>query len=202
MHRCGSGFLVTLAIPCVFILALTGCLGKSSGNSGGGGVSSVTLSPGGSLSIDVGGTQVFSAAARNAQGKAILGLDIQYIVTSGTPNVPAPLTVASNGYACAGTWDAGVSMCNPGTTGIAYVQAVTSGVFSAQTTVYIHQHVDNIQIIQTEQPPPPYDCFYQGQTWDFEAIAYNGNPPVDISNSVGPITWSSTNAGVVTTAPS
>jgi hypothetical protein len=114
-----------------FIVALTGCLGKSSGNSNGGGVSSVTLSPGGTLSMDVGGTQVFSAAARNAQGKPILGLNIQYIVTSGTPNAPAQFTVASNGYGCAGTWDASVSQCNPGTIGIAYVQAVTNGVFSA-----------------------------------------------------------------------
>ena len=30
MHRCGSGFLLTLAIT--FFLALTGCLGKSSAN--------------------------------------------------------------------------------------------------------------------------------------------------------------------------
>jgi hypothetical protein len=200
MHRRSSGFVATRAITCVFILALTGCLGKSSGNSNGGGVSSVTLSPGGTLSMDVGGTQVFSAAARNAQGKPILGLDIQYIVTSGTPNAPAPFTVASNGYGCAGTWDASVSQCNPGTTGIAYVQAVSNGVFSPQTTIYIHQHVDNIQINQIQNPPPQYDCFFQGQTWDFEAIAYSGDPPVDISNTVGPVTWSSTNAGVVTTA--
>ncbi|MGA7560855.1 MAG: hypothetical protein WCF61_07185 [Terriglobales bacterium] len=202
MHRCGSGFLVTSGITFVLILllALTGCLGKSSAAAAGG-VSSVTLSPGGTLSIDVGGTQVFSAAAKNAEGKPILGLDIQFVVTSGTPNAPAPLSVASNGNACAGTWDASVSQCNPGTTGIAYVQAVTNGVYSAQTTVYIHQHVDNIQIVQTENPPPQYQCFYQGQTWDFEGIAYSGNPPVDISNTVGPLTWSSNNAGVVTTAP-
>jgi len=206
MHRCGSGFLLTSAIAFVLVLvlvpvlALTGCLGKSSGAPGGG-VSSVTISPGGNLSIDVGATQVFSASARNAEGKPILGLDIQFIVTSGTPNTPAPLSVASNGNACAGTWDVSISECNPGTIGIAYVQAVTNGVYSATTTVYVHQHVDNIQIFQTENPPPQYDCFYQGQTWDFEGIAYSGNPPVDISSTVGPLTWSSNNAGVLTTAP-
>jgi hypothetical protein len=69
------------------------------------------------------------------------------------------------------------------------------------TTVYVHQHVDNIQINQIQNPPPQYDCFYQGQTWDFEAIAYSGNPPVDISNTRRALTWSSNNAGVVTTAP-
>jgi hypothetical protein len=202
MHRCSSGFLVTVGttfVLIIFLLALTGCLGKSSAGAAGG-VSSVTLSPGGTLSIDVGGTQVFSAAAKNAEGKPILGVDIQFVVTSGIPNAPAPLSVANNGNACAGTWDAGVSQCNPGTTGIAYVQAVTNGIYSAQTTVYIHQHVDNIQIIQTQNPPPQYPCFYQGQIWDFAGIAYSGNPPVDISNTVGPLTWSSNNAGVVTTA--
>jgi len=203
MHRCGSGFLPTLAITfvLVLVLALTGCLGKSSGNAGSGGVSSVTLSPGGNLSIDVGATQVFSASAMNAQGKPILGLDIQFVVTSGSPNAPAPLSVASNGNACAGTWDASISMCSPGTTGIAYVQAVTNGVYSAQTTVYVHEHVDNIQIVNAASQKIQYDCFYQGQTWQFAGIAYSGNPPVDISNTVGPLTWSSNNAGVVTTAP-
>ena len=55
MYRCGSGFLLIVAIT--FVAALTGCLGKSSGNSGIGGVQTVTLNPGGSLSLDVGGTQ-------------------------------------------------------------------------------------------------------------------------------------------------
>ena len=61
MYRCGSGFLLTLAIT--FVVALTGCLGKSSSNSGNGGVQSVSLNPSSNFSIDVGGTQVFSATA-------------------------------------------------------------------------------------------------------------------------------------------
>ena len=69
MHRCGSGFLLTLAIS--FVAAFTGCLGNSSSNPGNGGVSSVTLSPGGIFSMDVGGTQVFSAAGKNAAGKRV-----------------------------------------------------------------------------------------------------------------------------------
>ena len=100
MHRCGPAVLFSLALA--FVLALTGCLGKSSGNAGNGGVQSVTLSPSTTLSIDVGSTQVFSAAGKNAQGGAVLGVNIQYVVQSGNPIGSAPISVASNGNACAG----------------------------------------------------------------------------------------------------
>jgi len=70
MRRCGSGLLLTLAIT--FVSAFTGCLGKSTGNSGNGGVTSVSLSPGGIISLDIGTTQVFSASGRDASGKPVL----------------------------------------------------------------------------------------------------------------------------------
>jgi len=197
MHRCGSGFLLTLAIA--FVVALTGCLGKSSPNNGNGGVQSVTLSPSSNISIDVGGTQVFSATGKDASGRAVLGVSIQFIVESGNPNASAPLSVASNGSACAGTWDATATMCTPGTPGIAYVRAVIEGVSSTKATVYVHQHVDSIQIQQAETQPPQYDCFSQGQTWIYQAVAHSNN--VDITNTVGPMNWSSSNSGVVATTP-
>jgi hypothetical protein len=197
MYRCGSGFLLTLAIT--FVVALTGCLGKSSSNSGNGGVQSVTLSPSSDFSIDVGGTQVFSATAKNAAGGTVLGAAIQFVVTSGNPNAAAPLSVASNGSACAGTWDPSASMCAAGTPGIAIVTAIIEGVSSASTTVYVHQHIDSIKITQAETQPPQYDCFSQDQTWQFQGIAYSNN--VDISNTVGPMSWSSSNPGVVTAIP-
>jgi hypothetical protein len=196
MHRCGSGFLPLLAIT--FVVALTGCLGKSSSNAGSGGVTSVTLNPGNTISIDVGGTQVFSASGKNATGGTVLGVDIQYIVESGSPNASAPLSIASNGNACAGTWDASIAICSPGTPGIALVRAVINGVSSPQTLVYVHQHIDSIQIVQAESQPPQYDCFSKGQTWQFRGIAYSND--VDITNTVGPMNWSSSN-GVVTTTP-
>jgi len=194
MHRCGSGFLLTLAIT--FVVALTGCLGKSSSNPGNGGVQSVTLSPSSNLSLDVGGTQPFSATAKDANGKPIL-VNIQFIVASGNPNASAPLSISGGGNACAGTWDPSATMCSPGTPGIALVTAVAEGVSSPPTTVYVHQHIDSIQVVQAETPPPQYDCFSQGQTWQFQGIAYSNN--VDITNTVGPMSWSSSNTGVVTT---
>jgi hypothetical protein len=203
MHRCGSVFLLTLAIAFVFLLALSGCLGKSSTNPGNGGVQSVTLSPSYTASIEVGATQVFNASAKDANGKAVIGLNIQYVVASGIPNSVAPLSILSNGNACAGTWDNTGAYCRPGLSGIALVTAVANGVSSPVTTVYVHQHIDSIQIAILPTPPPlpapqqHYDCFTQGQPWLFQAVAYSGNPPVDITNSVGPFTWSSSNSVVV-----
>jgi hypothetical protein len=202
MHRCSSAFRLTLAVS--FIMTLTGCLGKNSGNSNNGGVSSVTLSPAGNVSIDVGTTLGFGATGKNAGGGTVLGVDIQYIVESATPS-SAPLSVASSGNACAGTWDASFDICSPGTPGIAYVRAVINGITSSVTTVYVHQHVDSVKIVNGEQNQPPYQysCFPQGQTWQYEANAYSdiGGQVVDISNTVGPMTWSSSNTGVVTTTP-
>ena len=195
MHRRGSGFLLTLAIT--FVLAFTGCLGKSSSNSGNGGVQSITLSPGGNLSIDSGATLIFSATAKDASGQVILGVNIQFVVVSGNPNVSAPLSVVSNGSACAGTWDPSATMCSPGTPGIAIVTAVTAGVSSPPSTIYVHQHIDSVLISQAETQPPQYDCFSQKQTWQFQGTAFSNG--VDITSTVGPMFWSSSNPGVVTT---
>ncbi len=199
MHRCGSGFLLTLAIG--FVAAFTGCLGNSSSNPANGGVSSITLSPGSTISLETGGTQGFSASAKDALGHAILGINIQFIV--GVPagvTTAAPLSVSSNGAACAGTWDPSGTQCSSGTPGIALVTAVANGVSSPATTVYVHQHIASIQIKNAESQDPQYDCFSQGQTWLYQAIAYNSNG-VDISGTVGPVSWSSSNISVVTATP-
>jgi len=180
-----------------FALALTGCLGKNTSSPGSAGVESVSLSPAANFSMDVGSTQVFSAAAKNSVGQPIIGT-VQFFVTvpAGTTS-PAPLSIASNGNACAGTWDAAVAVCTAGQPGIALVTAVVNGVSSAPTTVYVHLHVDNLQVVQAEPQGPQYDCFSQGQSWIYEGFAYNNG--VDITSTVGQLTWSTTNAGVLTT---
>jgi hypothetical protein len=197
MHRCSSGFLLTLVIT--LVVALTGCLGKSSINPAGGGVKTVTLSPGSNFSIDVGGTQIFSASGTDANGRPVLGASVQFIVESDNPNASAPLSVAPNGFACAGTWDPSATLCTPGTPGIALVRAVIEGVSSPRTTVYVHQHIDSIRMVQAETQPPQYNCFSPGQTWQYQGIAYSNN--VDITNTVGPLSWSSSNSGVVNAIP-
>jgi len=195
MHRCSSGFFITFTIGLVAML--TSCLGKNSANPGNSAVQSVTLSPASSISLDVGGTQNFSATGKNANGTTVVGGTIEFLVSSGNPNSAAPLSIATNGAACAGNWDPTATQCSPGTPGIAIVTAVINGVSSPPTTVYVHQHVDSIQITQAEAIPPQFDCFSQGQTWQFQGIAYNNN--VDITNTVGPLSWSFSNTGVLTT---
>jgi hypothetical protein len=198
MHRCSSGFLITFTIA--LVLALTGCLGKNSTNPGNSGVQSVTLSPATSLSLDVGDTQFFSAAGKNAAGGVVPVGSIEFLVASGSPNSAAPLSIAANGAACAGNWDPTATQCNPGTSGIAIVTALINGVSSPPTTVYVHQHIASIQVTQAESIPPQFDCFSQGQTWQFQAIAHNTNGQ-DITSTVGPMNWSFSNAGVLTTDP-
>jgi hypothetical protein len=193
MYRCGPRFLSVLVIA--LIAVLTGCLGKNSANPGNGAVQSVSLNPSTTLSLDVGGTQVFSAAGKNANGTATLAGSIEFLVKSGSPNFPSPLSIASNGNACAGSWDPTATLCSPGTPGIAIVTAVINGVSSPPTTVYVHQHIDNIQVTQAAAIKPQFECFSQGQTWQYQGIAYSNN--VDITNTVGPMTWTFSNADVV-----
>lgn len=195
MQRCFSSF--TLISTLVFIAALTGCLGKSSNNSGTGGVQSVSLNPTGNISLEVGGTQVFTATAKDGLGRVIVGT-IQFVV-QGPQGGVSPLSVASNGNACAGTWDPQIAMCTPGTSGVATVTALVNGVSSPPTTVYVHQHVDSITIRQAETMPPPHDCFSQDETWIYQAKAFNNG--VDITNTVGEFSWSPTNGGVLTATP-
>jgi len=197
MYRCGSRVLL-LTFIIALAIALTGCLGKSSANPGNSGVQSVTLSPSNNFSLEVGATQVFSATGKNANGTAVAGGSIQFLVASGSPTSAAPLSVAGNGAACAGTWDPAATQCSPGTSGVAIVTAVINGVSSPPTTVYVHRPISSIVVTQAEPIPPQFDCFSQGQTWQFQAIAYDSNN-ADITNTVGPINWSFSNTGVLTT---
>jgi hypothetical protein len=192
MHRSGTGILIVLAIS--FAASLTGCVGKNGGGGGGGGVQTVTLSPGGNQSINIGAIQNFTATARDAKGQTVVASTIQFTVTSGNSN-PAPLSVTSAGAGCAGSWDSTETICSPGVPGIALVTATVDGVSSAPTTIYVHQHIDSIQVGPLS--PPLNDCFSQGQTWDYQAIAKDINQH-DITDTVGPLTWSTSNAGVLT----
>ena len=195
MHRSCTGILILLAIS--FSASLTGCVGSNSGGSPGRGVKTVTLSPPGIQSINVGATQNFTASATDALGQTVVATTIQFTVTSGDSN-PAPLSILSNGAGCAGSWDSTGTVCTPGVPGTALVTATVDGVSSPQTKVYVHQHIDSIQVSRLDpQGPPQHDCFSQGQTWDYQANAYDINQH-DITDTVGPITWFFSNVDVLT----
>ncbi len=197
MHRCRSLLLILLAIT--LVIALTGCLGGNTPNSGTGGVRSISLSPSGTLSLEVGGIVGFRGSAIDANGRPIIGADIQFIVSSPPGStVPPPLSITSAGGACAGTWDVAQAHCISGNPGIAIVTAVANGVQSPQTFVYVHEHIANLQISQAETLPPSYDCFSQGQTWLYQGRAYDIDGS-EITDTVGQFIWATTNSGVLTT---
>jgi hypothetical protein len=195
MHRCGTGVLIIIVVASLVLL--TSCLGSSTRGVSSEGVKTVTLTPSGTQSVDVGATQIFAASAIDALGRVVPGVSIHFVVTSGDSN-PAPLTINAFGAGCAGTWDSTGLNCSPGSPGIAFVTATANGVSSAQTTVYVHQHINRIQVSRIDVPtPPPFDCFSQGQTWDYQAHAYDINN-VDITNSVGPFNWAAQSPSVLT----
>jgi hypothetical protein len=194
MDRRSSSFLLVLLT--FFLLALSGCVGKSSSNTGNGSVQTVTLSPIADVSLELGTTQSFSATARNGKGQIVF--DTIHFSSSNN----ASLTIANNGQACAGTWDSlsAPVVCTPGVAGVADITAVVDGVSSAPTTVFVHQHIQSITVapVGTHQClNPPCTCFSQGETFDFQATALSANN-VDITNTVGPMAWSSTPANVLT----
>src|SRR5882757_4550070 len=191
--RCPRFFFI-LAIAA--LLVLCGCVGKSTPNPAGSGVQTVTLSPASTLSLEFGRTQNFSAAARNSAGGTVF-TTINFVSDN-----DAVLTISNSGVACAGKWDSLTNpvRCSPGVEGIANITASAEGVSSPPATIYVHEHIQSMSIasVGTQQClKPPCSCFSQGETFDFQATAIGANQ-ADITNSVGPINWSSTIANVVT----
>jgi hypothetical protein len=196
MDRRSSGFLFILISVTFSLIALSGCVGKSTRNDQPGGVQTVTLNPSADVSLELGKTQIFTASARNSAGGTVF--TTIHFIGGCTDQIPcAPISIADNGTACAGSWDSlsNPVRCTPGVAGVATVTAEAEGVSSAPTTVYIHEHIQNIQV--TPLSPPTTSCFSQGTAWNFQATALSANG-VDITNTVGPMSWSSTTLNVLT----
>ncbi len=201
MHRCSSGVIVALAFAS--LLALAGCAGKSSTTASNDTVQSVSLSPTGNLSVDIGSSnQTFSATARNGIGQ-VVPIGVKF-ATGCAPDIQpcTSIDVANDGQLCAGTWDSRSipRLCTPGSVGVAQVTAVVGGISSQPAIIYVHQHIDSITVSATS--PPPADCFSLGdpdpqkRSATYQATAFSN--AIDITNSVGPINWSATNGNVVT----
>jgi len=182
-----SSTFILISISC--LIALPGC--------GGGGNTApvvmpaiVNISPASNVSLDIGLTQAFTAAAQSITGKA---LTVTFTFQSSNSSV---VTIASNGLACAGTWDSLTApvVCNPGPVGTAQITAQANGISSPPVTVYVHQHVDNIKIAPVT--PPTENCVSKSLTFDYAATAYSRG--IDVTSTVGPFTWQQTDSRVVT----
>ncbi len=154
----------------------------------------LTINPSASVSLELGGTQSFTTTAINFTGRTIM------VQPSYQSSNTAVVTVASNGVACAGTWDAFAQVCTPGSVGVAQIFSSARGVTSAPVTIYVHQHVDNItinQIAPVPPPPPPY-CISKDSTAVFQTNAFSQG--IDITSTVGQFTWQSQSTLVATTS--
>ncbi len=191
-----SGFILIIIIAGL-IAVLTGC--SSSGPTAATKFptpANITLSPANAVSLDVGSaTQGFTATPQNSQ-RVTITTPVAFLSSN-----TAVLTIASNGLACAGTWDSlsTPQICTPGPVGVAQVTATSHGVSSPPTTVYVHQHVDKIVISPIPgQTPPAAPCFSKGQSFNYQATASSRG--LDITPSVGPFTWQAVNSAVATLA--
>jgi hypothetical protein len=194
----GRWFCVQLAVlfTVLSLAAMIGC-GSSSSTTNFAKPASLTLSPTPNASIDIGTTQAFTAIASSFSGSTIIE-PISFLSSN-----TSVVTVASNGMACAGTWDSltAPSVCTPGPAGVAQITATAMGVSSPPTTVYVHQHIQSIKVSPAPVPPPPTTaCISKNSTENFQATAFTigaGGQQVDITSTIGPFTWAQTNANVI-----
>ncbi len=189
--------LAFISIAVTLIAGLTGCSSSSPTNiTNFPTPANISLSPANPVSLDAGSaTQTFTASPRNSTNTAITTP-----VTFFSSNT-AVLTIATNGLACAGTWNSLTTpqICTPGPVGMAQVTARSHGVSSPPTTVYVHQHIDKIMVSPvTGQTPPAGPCFSKGQSFNYQANAFSRG--LDITGTVGPFTWQSVNNDVTALA--
>ena len=157
----------------------------------------IVLAPAAPVSLDVGSTtQTFTATPQNNKGTTVT-TPISFLSSN-----TSVVTIASNGLACAGTWDSLTSpqICTPGPVGVAEITATSHGISSPPTTVYVHQHIDNISIsLVPGQTLPAGPCFSKGQIVNYQAMALSRG--LDVTASVGPFNWQALTSTVTTLKP-
>ncbi len=213
MSRLGSCGITVLASSLLLFCCACGG-GKSSGSNQVVTPAIVTLIPQPDVSVEIGGVVSFTSAAQDSSGTPLSPSPL----ISFSSSDPSVVQVAASGLACAGKWDSltNPQICTPGAVGTAVVNAVSEGVSSPPATVHVHQHIDSIAISPVPgQTISPDACnlgsafagtigISRTKTLNFQATAYNraGGPApgTDITNSVGPFSWTALNssASVIT----
>lgn len=154
---------------------------------------SVTVTPSPVVSLEVGGTEKFTATPAADR----------FTFQSSNPTV---LTIANNGEACAGSWNSltNPQVCTPGQPGTAQVTASTLGVSSTPVMVYVHAPITSVAISKVPGQQTLSDsCLSKGtahgpESWVVQANAFNGS--TDITPTVGPFAWQQINPAVGTSA--
>ena len=187
---------------------LVACGSSSNNESGNRTPDNIALTPTRDVSLEIGATQAFAAIAQDRTGTALTPSPLISFVSSNNSIV----TIAASGLACAGKWDslANPQICAPGPVGTASITATSMGVSSPPVIVHVHQHIDSVAIAPLpNQTGLEFNCkltapfnnvagFSKTLTFNYQAIASSGG--LDITSTVGPITWQTINPNVASTS--
>ncbi len=155
----------------------------------------INLTPSLNSSLLLGSTLTFSASAQTTSGTN-LAVPITF-----SSNDTSILNLSSNGVACAGHWDANFTTCTPGNVGVVQVTATALGATSVPAYVFVHPRIDNITVtgVLLDGIPVQEPCLSQTQSMTVEAHAFSQG--ADVTSSVGPFIWTSSNPNVVILTP-
>lgn len=178
-----------LAIVSILTGLLVGCGGGSS--SANNKVAQVVVNP---TTISLVAGQVVSLST-SAVNSANVGVSTTFTFNSSNTAVA---TVSPSGLVCGGVWDSTFVVCNGNDaqgnpiTGSATLTATAQGVSSGPVSVSVHPSITSVSVEQVSGT----SCFSSGETHQFVAHAlHNG---IDITGSVGAITWTTSDATVAT----
>ena len=188
-----SAAAIIAALFSVLVLSLLpGCSGTNASNTTT--VTSMVLTPT-SLSLNSGQVGQIVATPKNADGNTIVA-DVSF--TSSNTNL---ITVTAGGYVCAGVWDANFINCNPvpGQSGVGQATiTATSGTVTVTAAAYSHLQADRVVV------DPVKGCVSVNATPTYTATVFNitaqgcsAVSPCDITSTVGPITFTSTDLQVM-----
>ncbi len=191
MQQCSAARIAAAFFAVLTLAFLTSCSSTTTSTSP---VTSLTLTPN-FMSLSPGQTGQLLASPKDYAGNSVTA-DVSY--SSGNTSVA---TITPSGLVCAGVWDANFITCNPVKGQAAVGQSVvtaTSGSVTTTATIYIHLQADRVFVT------PPTGCVSTGATPTYLASVYNvtapgcsPNIPCDITASVGPITFNSTDLQVM-----
>jgi hypothetical protein len=157
--------------------------------------------------MNIGKTQAFSATAKNATGGAVPASTFNSWLPAAPRqplNAPAPLSIAGNGNACAGTWDPPSPFAVPALPESPPCTAVSQRRLAAHPPPSTSTSTSTaLQISLLPPRPAAAQCMTvspRDRHWLFQATP-SAAIPVDITDTVGPMNWSSSNSGVVTATP-
>lgn len=166
------------------IILLSGCGGGNSSSVGH--ITSITLAPMPTISLNFGDFVQMIATATDARGNTVLNQTITF--SSDNNNVQ----IASNGTLCAGTWTLSSSgaplMCNVPQNPVATTANITAkaqNVTSNTVIVNVHARVASLQLTASQST-----CVSQGGPIVYTAHAFDINHQPIADSDIGTLTWS------------